>query len=308
MGTNLLIAGGTGLIGQELIHALLPNYHITVLSRSKSHVRTIFGNQVKACSWDELAQLDASSYQAVINLCGKSIAASRWDETVKQDIIDSRVNTNTALINWLISHEAKPHFYSANAIGIYGLQQKDDKTAFDEDTPLDFTHPKDYLSKVGMAWQNSLNPAIEYGMPVTITRFGVVLKQGEGMLQKMAPAFKFGLGSVIGDGRQVISWVHYQDVVRAYEFLLNNPQLTGAFNVTSPNPVTQRIFAKMLAKTLKRPLLLKTPAWLIRLLFGEMGEALLNQGQRVIPKRLPEHGFAFSYTTLQDALDKEYSK
>ena len=308
MGTKLLIAGGTGFIGQALIHALLPDYQITVLSRSKSHVHDLFGKQVKASSWEELPLLDASTYQAVINLCGKSIAASRWNDKIKQEIIDSRVNTNTALINWLISQEVKPHFYSANAIGIYGIQPKGDKTAFDEETPLDFAHPKDYLSKVGILWQKSLHPAIKYGIPVTITRFGVVLKRHEGMLQKMTPAFKFGLGSVIGDGRQVISWVHYQDVVRAYEFLLKNPQLTGAFNVTSPNPVTQRMFAKTLAQTLKRPLLLKTPAWVIRLLFGEMGEALLNQGQRVIPKRLPDEGFSFSYPRLQDALCEEYSK
>ncbi|KTD20689.1 TIGR01777 family oxidoreductase [Legionella londiniensis] len=304
---SLLIAGGTGFVGTELVRAFLPEYPITVLSRSREQVKKQFGEQVKACTWEELPRLDARNYQAVINLCGKNIAGSRWNEAVKQEIIDSRVNTNVTLINWLISQEAKPHFYCANAIGIYGIQKNDDPTAYDEDAPIDFAHPKDYLSKVGVLWQKSLQPATEYGIPVTITRFGVVLKRGEGMLKKLAPAFKLGLGSVLGDGKQVISWVHYQDVVRAYGFLLSNPGLTGAFNVTSPNPVSQAEFAERLAKALNRPLLLKTPAWVIRLIFGEMGDMLLLHGQRVVPKRLPREGFEFAYPELKDALAAEFN-
>ncbi|GGI89422.1 TIGR01777 family oxidoreductase [Legionella impletisoli] len=303
---NILIAGGTGLIGTELVNSLLPTHEITVLTRQKNHVTQTFGDRVTPCTWDELATLDALSFDAVINLAGHNIADSRWTENTKQLIIDSRVNTNALLINWLIESQAKPHFYSANAVGIYGAQEGDDLKTFDEETPIPFDKPIDFLSEVGILWQQSLEPAIQYGMPVTITRFGVVLKQGNGMLGKLAPTFKLGLGSIISDGKQVISWVHIDDVVRGYHFLLNNPNLVGPFNLTSPNPVSQREFAKTFAHVLHRPLFLKTPAFVIRTLFGEMGEYLINRGQRVVPKRLLEAGFEFKYPTIQQALEEEY--
>lgn len=305
---NILIAGGTGLIGTALVHSLIPDHQITVLSRSQDHVRDLFGQTVHACTWNNLNELDPLSFDAVINLAGYNIAESRWTEKVKRLIIDSRVNTNAMLINWLIQSQAKPHFYCANAIGIFGAQEPGDNQAYDEESPIDFNHPKDFLAEVGILWQQSLQPAIDYGMPVTITRFGVVLKRGEGLLGKLAPAFKLGLGSIIGDGKQIISWVDIADVVRGYHFLLNSPDLTGAFHLTSPGPVSQAEFAKALANALNRPLILKTPAFVIRLMFGEMGDYLINRGQRVIPKRLPAAGFTFAYPTIKEALDKEYEK
>ncbi|WP_133130325.1 TIGR01777 family oxidoreductase [Legionella yabuuchiae] len=305
---NILISGGTGLIGTELVNSLLPTHSITVLSRETDHVTETFGQRVTPCTWDKLATLDALSFDAVINLAGHNIADSRWTEKTKQLIIDSRVNTNTLLINWLIESQAKPHFYSANAVGIYGTQKNDDPKAFDEDSPISFDEPIDFLSEVGILWQQSLEPAIQYGMPVTITRFGVVLKRGDGMLGKLAPTFKLGLGSVIGDGRQVLSWVHIDDVIRGYHFLLNSPNLLGAFNLTSPNPISQKEFAKTFADVLHRPLFLKTPSFVIRMLFGEMGEYLINRGQRVLPKRLLDAGFEFKYPTIQRALEEEYAR
>lgn len=299
---DILIAGGTGLIGKALIHSFSNQHTITVLSRSHRHVAEVFGDAVKSCTWDDLTTLDAHDYSIVINLAGHNIAAGRWTEKTKQRIIDSRVNTNTRLINWLVESKAKPHYYCANAVGIYGAQKNGDPQVFDEDSPIEFDHPTDYLNKVGALWQQSLQPAIDYGMPVTITRFGVVLAKGEGMLGKLAPSFKFGFGSVIGDGKQVLSWVHIDDVVRGYHFLIDNPKLTGAFNLTSPNPVSQAEFAAAFAKALNRPLWLKTPFFVIRLLFGEMGEYLINRGQRVVPKRLAETGFTFKYPTIEGAL------
>lgn len=305
---NILIAGASGFIGYSLIQSLKEHHQITVLGRDETKLRKLFAASAKIVTWNQLDSLAASDYQAIINLCGHNIAASRWNEEVKSQIIQSRVHTNSMLINWIIKQSARPHFYSASAIGIYGLQDNSDQNVFDEHSPVNFHPPHDFLNETGMQWENALQPAYQAGIPVTITRFGVVLKKGEGMLKKMAPAFYLGLGSVAGDGQQVISWVHIDDVVRAYQFLLNTPELTGCFNLTSPQPVSQAEFAKILAKAMHRPLMFKTPAFVIRALFGEMGECLLLRGQKVIPERLTNEGFRFKYSNLEAALEHEFGK
>ena len=299
---NILIAGASGFVGQELIRTLKINHRITALGRNKSSLFRDFPSDVACCTWDELSNMEANDFDAVINLSGFNIAASRWSNNVKKKLIDSRVNTSETLINWLIKHKAKPHFFSANAVGIYGLQENGDPTSLDEDTPIDIDSPCDFLSEIGIRWQQVLQPAADFGMQVTTLRFGVVLKKGGGMLKKLMPSFYVGLGSVIGDGRQTISWVHMDDVIGSIIFLLNKPELTGAFNITSPNPVSQEQFARELAAIMHRPLWLKLPAFLIRALFGEMGECLLLKGQRVRPKRLIEEGYQFRYPELVDAL------
>ncbi|KTD23620.1 nucleoside-diphosphate sugar epimerase [Legionella lansingensis] len=303
---KLLIAGASGFIGTELVNLLLPKHDIIVVGRSQQKLQHHFSNKVRQSTWENLSTLDAKNYDAVINLCGHNIAAFRWTEKVKKLIIDSRVETTHQLINWATSQQAKPHFYCANAVGIYGVQNDNDTDVLDEDTAIDFEHPRDFLSEIGIRWQQALNPAFDHGMRVTITRFGVVLKKNQGMLKRLAPSFYLGLGSILGNGKQIISWVHIQDVIRAIEFLLNHPELTGVFNVTAPHPVSQEEFARTLAKAMHRPLWLRTPAFIVRSLFGEMGEYLLLKGQRVISKRLPEVGYQFLSPELRLALEKEF--
>ena len=304
---NVLIAGASGFIGQKLVAALQLEHDVTVLGRDKLRLQHHFTSSVKTITWEELPQLDASPFDAVINLCGHNIAASRWNTAIKRELIDSRVNTTTALIDWIIKKGAKPHFICANAIGIYGLQESHDLTELDEDSPIDFENPRDFLSEIGVRWQQAVQPAIDDGMQVTITRFGVVLGKGEGVLKKLSPSFYMGLGSIIGDGQQIMSWVHIDDVVGALLFLINHPELTGAFNIVSPHPVTQADFARTLAATMHRPLFLKMPSFVIRALFGEMGECLLLKGQRLFPSRLIESGYEFCYPELKEALRSEYA-
>lgn len=303
---NLLIAGASGFIGRNLVNALQTKYTITVLGRNSALLQQCYPQHIKICTWESLPELDAKSFDVIINLCGHNIGASRWNDKVKQQLIDSRVKTSTTLINWAIKQEARPHFYCANAVGIYGMQKKGDPQAFDENSPIDYKHPRDFLSEIGIRWQQALQPAIDHGMDVTTTRFGVVLKKGEGMLKKLSPSFYLGLGSIIGDGNQVLSWVHIDDIVGAFLFLLNNPKLIGAFNLTAPLPVSQAQFARTLAKAMHRPLFLKTPAFVIHSLFGEMGDCLLLKGQRVVPKRLVEEGYLFQYPELSAALNHEF--
>jgi len=305
---KILIAGASGFIGHELIYVLKKEHDITALGRNQETLRRNFLDQEKItlCTWDKLDQLNAKSFDAVINLSGHNIAASRWTPSIKQQIIESRVQTTQTLINWIIKHQAKPHLLCANAVGIYGVQKKDDLTSFDEDSPINLDPPSDFLSEIGLQWQAALQPAIDYGIPVTSTRFGVVLKKGQGMLKKLFPSFYFGLGGIIGDGQQLISWVHIDDVVDSIIFLLQRPNLTGAFNLTSPYPVNQAQFTHEFAACLHRPQFLKLPASIIHLLFGEMGELLLLQGQRVLPKRLLQSGYIFKYPKLNEALEHEF--
>lgn len=303
---NVLIAGASGFIGHKLVTALQKDNCITVLGRDMSNLANHFSKPINIISWDKLPELDATKYDAIINLCGYNIAASRWNEDVKKQLIESRVNTTVALVDWLIKHHAKPHFICANAVGIYGMQDNKDDKELDEDSYIDFEHPRDFMSEIGVRWQSALQPAIDYGINVTITRFGVVLGKGGGVLKKLTPSFYMGLGSIIGDGQQIMSWVHIDDIVGALKFLLSKPELTGVFNITSPNPVSQAEFARTLATVMHRPLLLKMPAFVIRVLFGEMGECLLLKGQRVVPNRLVESGYNFCYPQLIEALRHEY--
>lgn len=302
---NILIAGASGFIGHALVNALQKKHNLTVLGRDEAKLASLFPS-INKISWDNLSSLNANTIDAIINLCGHNIAASRWNESVKAKIINSRIVPAASLINWALEQSAKPHFYNASAIGIYGMQAINDEAVFDEDSYIDYQQPRDYMSEIGIRWEEALKPAIDAGLPVTITRFGVVLQKNNGMLQKLKPAFYAGLGSVMGHGKQVISWVQIEDVIEAYQFLLDNPNLTGVFNLTSPNPVTQAKFAKILAKAMHRPLLLKTPAFVIKALFGEMGECLILNGQRVKPKRLIENGFSFKFATLDSALAHEF--
>lgn len=304
---NVLIAGASGFIGHKLVTALQSDHVVTVLGRDIANLRRHFSKPVNIVTWEMLPDLEASGFDAVINLCGYNIAASRWSDTVKKQLIDSRVKTTATLVDWAIKQQAKPHIICANAVGIYGMQDNTDNAELDEYSPIDCEHPCDFLSEIGVRWQQALQPAIDYGMSVTTTRFGVVLGKGAGVLKKLTPSFYMGLGSTIGDGKQIMSWVHIDDVVNAIIFLLNKPELTGAFNITSPNPLSQGEFARALATTMHRPLLLKMPAIVIRALFGEMGECLLLKGQRVVPSRLIESGYEFHYPALMDALRHEFA-
>ncbi len=304
---NVLIAGATGFIGKKLVTAVQSTHTVTVLGRDKANLRRHFTRPINTVTWESLPNLDASTYDAVINLCGYNIAAARWSDGVKEQIIQSRVTTTSVLVEWAIKQAAKPHFICANAVGIYGMQDPADNAELDEDSLIDFEHPRDFMSEIGIRWQQALQPAIDYGLNVASTRFGVVIGYGEGMLKKLSPSFYMGLGSVIGDGSQIISWVHIDDVVSAIIFLLNKPELTGVFNLTSPHPVSQAEFARALATTMHRPLLLKVPAFVIRILLGEMGDCLLLNGQRVVPKRLLQLGYEFRYPQLLDALRHEYT-
>ncbi len=302
---NILIAGASGFIGTALVSHFSQNHNVSVLGRSLEKLESIFSN-INLLTWNNLKAHDAKQYDVIINLSGSSIGAKRWSSKVKKELIESRTKTNHLLIEWIIHHHAKPRFFCANAVGIYGAQAIS-TDSFEEKSPLP-SSSNDFLQHIGLVWEQSLKEGIDADIPVTTLRFGVVLKQGEGMLKKLELPFRLGLGSVLGSGNQSLSWVYYKDLIKAIDYLLEHKEITGPVNITSPYPVTQQEFSYELAKALKRPFFLKTPEFLVKILFGEMGEYLLLKGQKVIPKRLTELGFKFTYPEIESVLIEEFNK
>jgi uncharacterized protein (TIGR01777 family) len=302
---NILIAGASGFVGRVLINDLSCNHKITVLGRHLDKLESIFAEDINKLTWSNLNNHDATQYELIINLSGANISAHRWSSAVKKELIESRTQSNQQLINWLIGQNGKPRIFCANAIGIYGAKESSNHS-LDEDTSLPQSSSDDFLQHIGLVWEQSLNSAIDADIPVTTLRFGVVLKQGSGMLKKLELPFRLGLGSILGSGQQMLSWVHYKDLIGAINFLIAHPDITGAVNITTPYPVTQKQFATELAKILKRPLFIKMPGWLVKVLFGEMGDYLLLKGQNVLPTRLTKRGYKFLYAHLDTALYAEY--
>ncbi len=305
---NILLAGASGFIGKNLVDALTKDHTLTVLGRDKAKLQQHFSYPINGITWETLNNWNPNSFDLIINLCGENIAAKRWTPAVKKQLIDSRVTTTSQLIVWCQASQAKPHFICANAVGIYGSNSSPCPQTYDEESAIEVDKPLDFLSDLAVRWQQALQPGIDYGMKVTNPRFGVVLDKHEGLLKKIKTSYYLGLGAILGTGKQVISWVHRDDLIGALVFLVNNPQLTGVFNITSPNPVSQKVFAKTLASVLHRPLLMKMPAMVVKLLFGEMGEYLLLKGQSVVPNRLVGSGYNFVYPKLQEALANEFKK
>lgn len=303
---NILIAGASGFIGRELTNVLSKKHQISVLGREMNRLKKYFPETVKKFTWENLSNHDAKQFDIIINLSGYNLGAKRWTKNVKKELIESRTLTNKKLIDWLLKYEAFPHYFCANAVGIYGAYDSN-PISFDDDSAI-YNEEKtnDFFKKIGLVWQQSLQPAIDKGIKVTTLRFGVVLKKGEGMLKKLELPFSLGLGSIFGSGQQMISWIHYMDLINAVSFLLENLSITGAINITSPHPVSQKKFATDFSAVLKRPLFLTIPAFFIKMVLGEMGDYLILKGQSVIPKKLLQLNFTFKYPTLASALKEEY--
>ena len=307
---KIIIAGGTGLIGHLLIPGLLQSGHdVYVIGRSKEKIERIFGDTVHARTWDRLSALDPDEFDAIINLTGENIADHRWSDKRKQELLTSRIETTTQLVTWgAQAKEKKPHLYNASAVGFYGLQEKQTQEAPFTETSSPIDSPKmSFSTHLVTQWEQTAKESFAKGMPVTLMRFGVALKRGEGMLKKLALPAQYGLSAVVGSGEQPLAWIDSTDLIRAILFLLQHPEITGPVNLVAPECVTQKTFTKLFAQVLKRPTFLWLPSWIVRLLFGQMGEELLLSGQTVVPQRLSDYQFKFEYPTLLSALTKEFT-
>lgn len=291
---KILIGGSHGLVGTALIKSLEAEGHeiyqlVRYAPRSDSEIE-----------WSpdrySIALALIEGFDAVINLAGESIAEGRWTEDKKRRIRESRVKGTKLLGDALANLANRPKtFICASAIGIYG--NRGDEILTETSAP-----GNDFLADVCVEWEKATTLATEQGIRVVNARFGVILDKNGGALKKMLPPFRLGLGGKIGSGKQWMSWIALDDVVGALKFALVNETLSGPVNFVAPNPVTNAEFTKTLGKALSRPTLFPIPAFGVRLLFGEMGEALLLGGQRVAPKELVSKGYQFQYSQIEAAL------
>ncbi|MFH7526147.1 TIGR01777 family oxidoreductase [Aeromonas enteropelogenes] len=292
---KILITGGTGFIGRRLVAHLKVNHEVVVLSRQGSRAYTLLGHDIKVL--DSLDRLDdLNDVDAVINLAGEPIAAGRWSEQRKQLLCDSRWLLTEQLVDLIKLSTTPPKvLINASAIGWYGRQN---------DAPLDEqcqTPHDEFTHQLCQQWETLAQEARSRLTRVCIVRIGLVLGTDGGALPKMLPPYRFGLGGPMGAGNQVMSWIHVQDLVRAILFLLEHGECDGIFNGTAPHPVSNREFSQALAHTLRRPHLFFVPAALLRLMMGEASDLLLT-GQHVLPARLQQAGFHFTYPELPQAL------
>ena len=293
---RILVTGGTGFIGKALVQRLLlRGDEVTVLSRRPESVKAMFGEAAQA--WSSLsAWTPDRAFDAVINLAGEPIIDRAWTDTRKQSLRDSRIGITGQLLSAMAHATRKPAvFLSGSAIGIYGDTGSVDIT---EQAPA----ADDFGARLCAEWEQAALPAEALGVRVCLLRTGLVLHADGGMLKKMQLPFKLGLGSRLGDGRQIMSWIHRHDYLNALLFLLDQADCRGAFNLTAPMPVSNREFTAALACSLHRKALLVTPEWALKPVLGERS-LLLFGGQRVLPAALQAQGFAFRFTALADALE-----
>lgn len=292
-----IVTGASGLIGKELV---------TSLQSKGWEVRTISRNpkpgDPSAISWNvakgELETAKLSGANLVIHLAGEPIAAKRWNPQVKAELRASRVDGTRLLVSKLRElGEGVDLFLSASAIGFYGNRGSE---ILDEASPIG----SGFLPELSREWEEEAAKAVAFSKRLAYSRFGLVLSPKGGALKEMLLPFRLGVGGKLGSGTQYMSWISLPDTIRGLEFLLERNDLTGAFNFTAPNPVTNGEFTKTLASFLRRPAFFALPSVGVKLLFGEMGETLLLGSTRVIPNRLQQAGFQFESVELQQALEK----
>lgn len=291
---RIIVTGPTGLIGARLVAELERSGTAVVRGVRKPT------NKPNEMYWNaETGEIDSGKLEgadAVVHLAGENIAGGRWTAAFKQRIRDSRIK-GTRLISDAIAHATdKPKFFlCASAIGYYGDRG-------DEQLPESAGPGDDFLADVCRDWEAACDSARQAGVRVVNARTGVVLSSEEGALAKMLTPFKLGVGGKIGDGRQYMSWIAVDDEVAALEFLLAHPSIVGPVNLASPQPATNAEFTKTLGRVLSRPTIFPMPAFLARLAFGEMADALLLSSTRVVPQALADGGFSFAYPALEPAL------
>ena len=289
---HILITGGTGFIGETLCPQLLRDGHqLTLLTRQS--LTDTHGCRYIA-SLEDIAA--GECIDAVINLAGASLADRRWTLAYKREILASRLETTNALLHLLKRLKQKPRvLLSASAIGYYGHHG-------DEELDESGTATPGFAQDLCQQWEQLALTSAELGIRVCLLRLGVVLDSGGGAFRQMAQSFNFGVASWLGSGKQWLSWVHRADVISAMQFLLQREDLEGPFNITAPQPVTNRSFCDGLKRHKRTLISAPVPAAVLRLLLGEMADELLLNGQRVLPAGLQQAGFNFAFPDLDTAL------
>lgn len=288
---KIIVGGASGFIGKALIRVLSERNHTCrVVSRRPS------GDGERAIAWDDSGLPEAiGSSDVVINLAGAPVLGGRWTDQRKHQIITSRVRTAERIAGIIGALEKKPKVWiNASAVGYYGDRG-------DEILNESSAAGAGFLAEVSQAWETALFKD-ELDVRRISLRIGVVLGREGGAMKKLLLPFKLGLGGPIGTGRQWMPWIHMDDVLGLIDFVIQNEGISGPLNVTAPGPLTNREFSKTLARVLRRPAVLPTPAWGIRMIFGEAAEVILGS-QRAVPDSALKSGYTFKFPVLEQAFE-----
>jgi hypothetical protein len=294
---KVFITGGTGFVGTHLSRRLAEAGHeICILTRgapptsvASPGISYLQGDPTREGPW----MAAVPDFDWVINLAGAPVS-TRWTKKAKGTIYDSRVLSTRNLATALAAGDRRQLFCSTSAIGYYGGRG-------DEELTEDSSPGDDFLARLAQDWEAEALKVQELGVRVVVTRFGLVLGRGGGVLAQMAPMYRRFLGGPVGSGEQWFSWIHQEDHARAFLFLLAHPEISGSVNLTSPNPVRNRELARALGRALHRPAFMRIPGFMLRLILGEFAGVVL-EGQKVLPRRLLEAGFEFLHPTIDEAL------
>lgn len=296
---KILITGGTGFIGKPLCdHLLKKGYIVYILTRNKKLTQK--KDHEKRFYINNLSEVQNIKIDIIINLAGETIA-QRWTKNAKHRIYNSRVLTTRDLVNFMRSKQKKPIlFISASAVGYYGVDH--DKIFTEKNSSSSVN--SGFASSLCKAWENEASNAATLGIRTILLRIGPVLEKDGGMLAKLLLSFRLGLGSQIANGKQWLSWIDRDDLIELISFIIHKENIDGPVNATSPCPINNKEFSLAFAKTLHRPCFLKIPPFVFKLIFGEMAEEIMINGQRVLPEKALNHGFEFSYPRIQQSFSK----
>ena len=298
---KIIVTGATGFIGRALCNELAKEHDVIALTRRPEKASVLFEKPVDIIKWNPKdtdgweRSLDGSD--VIVNLAGTNLASGRWSKNFKAEILDSRIQASKVLIQAIESSKVKPKaIITASAIGFYG-NRADEK--LDEES----VGGDGFLAGVAQEIEECSKIFETLGLRSIVIRTGIVLGSSGGALPKMTMPFKFYLGGYWGPGNQWMSWISLADEIAAIKFLIENSNLYGAFNLTSPGAVQNRQFFQILAKVLRRPCCLPIPAFVLKTMFGEMADDLFLSSQRVYPAKLVDAGFEFKYSELKKALE-----
>ncbi|HEV7766949.1 MAG TPA: TIGR01777 family oxidoreductase [Thermoanaerobaculia bacterium] len=295
---KIVIAGGSGFLGAPLVQRLTSRGNdVVVLSRDPSRVRV-----GRALLWDARSQGawsdEAATADVVINLAGENIGDSRWTEARKKRMVASRLDATGAIVEALRRDPSRARtLINASAVGYYGDRGEE---VLDENS----ARGEGFLAELVEKWEHAAREA-ESISRLVILRFGVVLDRSGGALKKLLLPFRLGVGGPIGSGEQWMSWIDREDSLRAVEWSIDQELARGPYNVTSPEPVRNRDFARSLGRVLHRPSILPAPAFALRLALGQMADEALLASQRVVPHRAEAQGFTFARPSVDEALAHE---
>ena len=294
---TVLVTGATGFIGSRLVAALADSGHqVIALVRNPAKTDALHPPITLVTSLDQIA--DDTHIDAVVNLAGEPIGNGLWTEAKRRKIVESRINTTGDVVRLIARLQRRPGvLVSGSAIGWYGLWQ-DQPLTESAKAHACFSH------ELCAAWEKEAGHAADYGVRVVYLRTGLVVGTEGGLLTRMLTPFEFGLGGPMGSGKQWMSWIERDDLVRLIGHALAKPEISGPINATAPIPVTNRRFTEELGRRLQRPAIFRIPAALLHHAAGDFADELLLGGQRVIPNKALSSGFVFRHETLRSALEE----